>query len=575
MATTQQRDEQSSPVTLLRILRRRWLVILACALVLPGAALAFSLSQEKQYSTSASLLFRDPQFDQKLFGSTVFAPTVDAAREAATNVKLVSLNVVGDRTARQLHAGLTGPDVMNHITVASEGQSDVASITATHPVPAFAARLANTFAQQYIAFRRDADRSKIQAAQQLVQRQINQLPAAEQNGPSHPQPLRNTMFGFVLGLLLGIALAVAIERFDRRLKDPKEISDSFDRPVLGAIPESRTIGKSQQATLDLGASEAEAFRMLRANLRYFNVDRQVISVLITSASPAEGKSTVAVHLAAAAASAGQNVLLLEADLRRPTLTAKLGMSAGVGLSQVLSGDFTLQAAVQTVPVANSSNEGGLRTMDVCVAGPIPPNPSDLIESERMRKIIKRAEGEYDLVVVDTPPTSVVSDAIPLVNEVSGVIVVTRLGKTTRESASHLRNQLENLDAYTLGVVVNSVGKTGRYGYGYGGYGYGYQAANAPAAANGAAPTTTRKKRAERNGHATSPDAGARVTSQVLAPPLESAGEPAVGGPPPVEEISDDGFTAPAREVSYGEDYLEEHEPSEASSLRERLRRRQR
>jgi hypothetical protein len=113
-------------------------------------------------------------------------------------------------------------------------------------------------------------------------------------------------------------------------------------------------------------------------------------------------------------------------------------------------------------------------MDVVVSGPIPPNPTDLIESDRMHDIIKEAESEYDLVVIDTPPTSVVSDAIPLVKQVSGVIVVCRLGKTTRESATHLRNQLVNLEANTLGVVVNSIGRLGGYyGYGYG-YGYGEQ-----------------------------------------------------------------------------------------------------
>ena len=279
MTTTQQREDQSNFVAILRMLRNRWKIVLACAIILPAAALAFSLSQQKQYSTSASLLFRDPQFDQKLFGSTVFAPTVDPAREAATNVRLVSLKVVADRTAKQLHVGLGGQEVLNHITVASEGQSDVVSITATDPSPPFAAKLANAFAQEYIGFRRDADRSKIQAAQQLVQRQISQIPSSQRTGAqyrelrgnaeqlqilaslqtgnaelvqpadvpttaSHPQPMRNTFLGLILGVLLGIALAVALERFDRRLKDPREISDAFGRPVLGAVPESRAIAAS-------------------------------------------------------------------------------------------------------------------------------------------------------------------------------------------------------------------------------------------------------------------------------------------------------------------------------------------
>jgi succinoglycan biosynthesis transport protein ExoP len=580
----QQREEQSAAPAVVVALRRRLWMIIACAVLVPAAALAFSFLQEKQYSTSASLLFRDPQFDQKIFGSTVFQPTSDPNREAATNVKLVSLNVVAARTAKALGTGISPGEVSGKVTVASAGQSDVANITATDHEPAFAAKLANTFATQFIAFRRDADRSKIASASRLVQQQLSGLPARELRGPqavtlrkqaeqlrilgalqtgnaelvqpaevpgapSSPNPIRNAMIGLVFGILLGLGLAMLRERLDRRLKDPKDISDAFDRPVLGAIPESRQIAGGHQSIIELGAGEAESFRMLRANLRYFNVDRKVVSVLITSASPGEGKSTVAAYLAAAAASAGQNVLLLEADLRRPTLGARLGVPAGVGLSRVLSGDGTLRSAVQKVSVATRGGGGsaGTRSMDVCVAGPIPPNPADLIESDRMRQIIKRAEQHYDLVVIDTPPTSVVSDAIPLVKEVSGVIVVTRLGKTTRESAAGLRGQLENLDAHTLGVVVNSIGKTGAYGYGYGGYGYGYgplTEPSAPATGNG------RSRPASTNGVGEYGHVETDVAEQGALLTEIRTDDPA-----PSADPSSERFNGYEREPSYGEDYL--------------------
>ncbi|HEX8066711.1 MAG TPA: polysaccharide biosynthesis tyrosine autokinase [Thermoleophilaceae bacterium] len=507
--TTHQRDEQGGALALLHILRRRIGVVLACALLLPGAALAFSLAQEKQYSASSSLLFRDPQFDQKLFGSTVFEPIRDPAREAETNVKLVSLDVVADRTARALTGRrLTKGDVQSKVTVQPEGKSDVVSITATDHDPRFAARLSNLFAEQYIAFRRDADRSKIYSAQQLIERQIGRLPEPQRTGErgrslreraeqlqilaslqtgnaelvqtaspptaaSSPNPVRNTVLGLGLGVLLGLGLAILLERLDRRLKDPKEIADAFDRPILGAIPESRAIATADQDAKRLAPGEAEAFRMLRANLRYFNVDSEVRSVLITSSSPGDGKSTVAMHLASAGAAAGSRVALIEADLRHPTLARRVGLPPERGLSQLLAGEIgTLRDAAHSVPVAGRRRgDPDFRTMDVVVSGPIPPNPTDLIESERMHEVMQEASREYDLVVVDTPPTSVVSDAIPLVKQVSGVIVVCRLAKTTRESAYHLRNQLANLEANTLGVVINSAGR-GR-GYHHYGYGYGY------------------------------------------------------------------------------------------------------
>jgi polysaccharide biosynthesis transport protein len=509
MASIQQREEQSGLPAIFVALRRRIGLVLVCAILVPAAALAFSLAQEKEYSASASLLFRDPQFDQKFSGATVFAPNSDPTREAATNVKLVSLQVVASRTAKALGGKMTAEEIGGKVTVEEAGQSDVANITAVDHDPKFAAKLADTFATQFIAFRRDADRSKIASAEKLVQQKLSALPAAEQGGaqgtalrkqaeqlqimaalqtgnaelvqpaetpssPSSPKPVRNSALGLIFGLLLGIGLALLLERLDRRLKTPKEIGEAFDRPVLGAIPESRAIAALEKDPQRLAPGEAEAFRMLRANLRYFNVDRAIRSVLITSSAPADGKSTVAMHLASAAGAAGSRTLLLEADLRHPTLARRLGLPNERGLSQVLAGQAeSLRDVAHSVSVAGRRpSDTDFRTLDVVVCGPIPPNPTDLIESERMRELIHGAEADYDLVVIDTPPTSVVSDAIPLVKQVSGVIVVCRLGKTTRESASHLRQQLENLEANTLGVVVNSVGRQSGYGYAYA-YGYGY------------------------------------------------------------------------------------------------------
>ncbi len=166
---------------------------------------------------------------------------------------------------------------------------------------------------------------------------------------------------------------------------------------------------------------------------------------------------------------------METDLRHPSLAASGGhLDRAPGLSTVLAGQIEFAEAVQAVdgPERTQAAVCSDRTMDVVVAGPLPPNPVDLIESERMRSVLREAEERYDLVVLDTPPTSVVSDAIPLIREVSGVIVVTRLGKSTRESVTQLRTQLEHLDAPILGVVVNAF-KAERGAYGYG-YGYGYE-----------------------------------------------------------------------------------------------------
>jgi tyrosine-protein kinase len=497
--------------------------MLLCVLVVPASALAFSFSQEKQFTASASLLFRDPGFDQKLFGSQVFEPSSDPNRQAATNLKLVSLETVAARTARRL-GGVAS--VKDKVKVKEEGQSDVVAIDGTDHNPRRAARIANTFAEEYIAFRRGADRAKIADARDLVQRRLAELPADQRDGtqgrslrarleqlqilaslqtgnaelaqraqvpstPSSPRVVRNTVLGGALGLLLGMGLAFLFERLDRRVRDPRELEELFERPVLAAVPKSRVLANGGPGAIGrLAEHEREAFRMLRANLRYFNVDRDIRSVLVTSAAPGDGKTAVAWNLAAAGSTAGGHVLLIEADLRHPGLAKALGTGGATGLSNVLAGDAPLRDAVQQIPVPEARNGRSPRTVDTLFAGPLPPNPTDLLESHRMRTLIKEAERDYDLVVIDTPPTSVVSDAVPLVSEVGGVIVVGRMSKSHRESMAHLRRQLDHLDAPVLGLVANAM-RSGRDGYGYG-YGYGY-------GANGRDTKTEPADRATRSG----------------------------------------------------------------------------
>lgn len=504
---------------LLRALRRRRAVVLLVLAVVPLSALAVSLFQEKQYTASASLLFRDPRLDAKLFESSILEPSTDPSREAQTNVRLVSLDAVADRTAARL-GHLSGDDVSEKVDVSPAGQSDVVAIKATDPKPGVAADLANTFAREYIAFRREADRSTIREALGLVERQLRALPASERTerdarslkerarelqvlaalqtgnaelvqraekptSASSPEPVRNTLVAGVLGLLLGVGLALILDRLDRRLKDPREVEEIFGRPILGMVPESRALSTAAEDSNRLPAAEAEAFRMLRANLRYFDVSREIRSVVVTSATPGEGKSTVAWNLAAAAAEAGARVLLVEADLRHPSLARRHDLPAERGLTTVLSERATSAEAASRVTLQGQAANGAGPSFDALLAGPLPPNPTDLIESERMADLLASASKDYDLVVIDTPPTTVVSDAIPLVKQVSGVIVVSRFGQTTRDAAAHLHRQLEHLDAPTLGVVVNAVGDEGGgyYGYGYA-YGYGDSEAAALETASG-------------------------------------------------------------------------------------------
>lgn len=504
-------DENWNPERLIGVILMRWWIVLLCFVVTTGAAVGFSLAQRKLYTASASLLFGDPGFDQMIFGTSFFTPTQDPTQQAATNIDLASLPTVAGRTSRALHGELSPGQVASEVTVSAAGASAIANINVTDPNPGRAARVANTYAAQYILFRQEADRAKIAGAQVQIQDQLAHLTPPEGNGsvgqslqnranqlrilsslqtgnaelaqpagapgsPSSPKTKRNGALGAVLGLLFGLGLIFLLERLDRRLRDQSALEDAYGVPVIGAVPESAAYGAIPLQQLP--PVEAEAFALLRARLRYFNVDREVRSMLITSAASGEGKSTVALNLALAEASAGSStVILVEADLRRPTLARRLGIPSGPGLAEILSHNVSLEQATQSVPAPGRSNGAGPGTpITVITAGSIPPNPAELIESRAMTDLLTTLSERFDHIIIDSPPTSAVSDAIPLVRQVSGVVVVSRIGETTRDAARHLREQLTKLNAPALGVVANAVPTRGR---GYYGYAYRHDSAYEP------------------------------------------------------------------------------------------------
>jgi tyrosine-protein kinase len=503
---SQETDARKSDLGgLVAVLRRRAGLILVCAVVAAIAATGISLLQQKQYSASASLLFRNPGFAENLFDNTGGSPNTDPTREAATNEKLVGLEIVAKRTSEHLE-GLTPEEISGMVSVSASGEADIVSVTATSSDPREAKFVANTFAHQFIAFRAEADKSKLLEAKRLAEEEYSRLSPEQQAGPrgvalssgaerlgilaslqtgnaelvqpaelptspSSPRPLRNGIVAGLIGLIVGIGLVLLFERLNRRLRDPEEAREAFGLPILATVPESRaiTVSNMRGAALELPFMENEAFRMLRAQLRYFNVGRDVRTVVVTSHAASVGKSTVAWNLARVAATSSK-VIVVETDLRDPTLAAQHGLRPGPGLAELLTGQVELDAAIQSKSLAVEANGagGGERQLDVIVAGSNPPNPAELIENEAMSDVLSQLAKRYEFVVVDTAPIGVVSDALPLLRAVDGVIVVARIGQTTRDTAHEMRDQLDRLDISALGLVANAVKsrRGDRYGYGY-------------------------------------------------------------------------------------------------------------
>ncbi len=511
----------------LGVLRRRALLILLCVVVVAGAAYGFSRHQTKKYTATASLVFSNNQLGQQVAGLPVASSNNQQAQQN-TNVKLVQLGDMAGKTANLLRQGLTKEQVSTDVSVSAQGESNIVDVSATATSPALAANIANVYTKKFVEEQQSSNHRYYASALALVNKQLAVLSPKERVGTaglalqdraqslgvlaelrngnvevaqaatvptaqSSPKVSRNTALGAFLGLLLGLGLAFLLERLDRRIREPKDLEAVYGLPLLGVIPESTALSRSARGSGDkraiLPPGESEAFHLIRAHLRYFNVDRDLRTLLVASAAPGDGKTTIARHLAAAAVRMGSRVLLIEADLRRPTLARQLNAQFGPGLADVLIGAVSLSDATQLIDLGATSEDSAKgKTLDALVAGAVlPPNPGELVESHAMETLLDRVKLSYDLIVIDTPPLTAVSDAFPLLRKVDGVIIVGRVGRNRRDVAQRLHETLTGAGAPLLGVIANGFKARRNAPYAYA-YDYAPAAGTAPSAS--AAPTSS-------------------------------------------------------------------------------------
>jgi capsular exopolysaccharide synthesis family protein len=465
-----------------RIIRRHVVLILASTFITAAVAYLYSSSKPKQYTATAAVLFRSAS-DGLLSSGQGY---VDPNRQAATNEGLLVLPVVAQRAARLMGGDRDPAAISAAVSVASSRDSDIVDINATTTDPAEAARIANAYGRAFRLFRQESARAEIDSAIALARSAEASLPVAERQGqrgqelreritqletakdlqtggaevvqqaaapswPSAPTPRRDGILGAILGGLLGFTLAALRERWDRTVKSIEELEQIYNRPILARVPRSRALTGRREVSSR--GEEAEVFRGLRSSLRYFNSDGSLRSLMVTSPLPGEGKSTVARQLAITMAAMGDQVVLVEADLHgRGAAQRPPGQPEPRGLSEVLIGE-SLAEALTAVAVPGDDGEAP-RRLAVLTAGPVPPNPSELLEGERMREVLRDLEMDYDIVILDTPPLGVLSDALPLAALVSGIVVVGGISTTTRDAARDLTRQLALVDGPFLGVVAN-------------------------------------------------------------------------------------------------------------------------
>ena len=304
--------------------------------------------------------------------------------------------------------------------------------------------------------------SKAQSTPTVMQVETANKPTT----PISPKPVQSALLAAAIGLFVTAGFAFLVEFLDDTLKTPDDIKDLLDTPVIGFIGELKNNPKQGEDSLGIFVAKnprspvAEAFRSLRTNLEYSSVDDPARIILVTSSGESEGKSTVAANLAIVEAQSGKNVIIIDADMRRPKVHVQFNKSNRRGLSDVVTGKLRIEDVVKTYDQVEN--------LSIITCGTIPPNPSELLGSERMSQTLKDLEERYDLVVIDTPPM-IVSDAQILSGKVDGVIFVVIPGQTRAIAALRPIEELRRIGSHVLGIVANKIPKSRDYYYG--GYNY--------------------------------------------------------------------------------------------------------
>jgi capsular exopolysaccharide synthesis family protein len=314
-----------------------------------------------------------------------------------------------------------------------------------------------------------------------VSNNITLLDSAVMPGaPVAPNMRTALMLGAALGLLLGLLLAFGVEFLDRSVKTQEDIEVGAGLPFLGMVPALEGVQALKKPELYVNdhpnSTLAECCRVVRTNILFCSPDRPLKTMVVTSSNPVEGKTTTSVNLAIVMAQGGNRTLLVDTDMRRPRLHKALGVGNENGMSRVIVGESEIEDAVKTTEVPN---------LWVMPCGPLPPNPAELLQTEKFEALVKRLGEKYDRVIFDSPPVLAVTDAVVLSRVVDGVIVVVRAGRTSRDALIRARRSLKAADPNIAGVVLNDVNlKSPHYASYYNYYHYGYH--KGPAAATAGA-----------------------------------------------------------------------------------------
>jgi receptor protein-tyrosine kinase len=445
----------------LRLIRAHWLIISLTTAVAVAVAVAVTLLTTPLYEASTRL-FVSTSTTSGGGANEIYSGTLSSQQRVLSYTKLLTGETLAQRTVDKLHLDMSAEALRKEVKATAAPDTVLIDVSVLDPSPLRAHDIANALSDEFVAMVRELEtppNGETPEARVVVEQHAS-LPGK----PVIPKATRNLAGGLALGVLLGIALAILRDRFDNTIKDQQSLEEITGAGLVANIPLDKDCKKDPAIAFNNDRSAiAEAFRELRTNLQFLEVDDPPRVLVVTSSLPGEGKSTTAINIALALAEAEHNVVLVDGDLRRPKLDEYLHLIGSVGFSTVLSGRASVREVLQRTRFPGLS---------VLTSGAIPPNPSELLGSLAAKKVLSALRADFDYVIVDSSPLLAVTDAAVLSTDADGVLVIARFAETKREQLTHAVGNLKNVAARILGAVFTMVPAQGSASYSYGYYGDG-------------------------------------------------------------------------------------------------------
>lgn len=436
----------------LNIIRHYWRSALAIVFACIALAAVTTILQSPTYTATASVYLIVESGDS---AGELSQGATYAERQVQSFISVAGTGVVLEPVIDRLGLDLTPTELAENLTVTSPTETSIVEITAQDDDPQDAANLANAVAASLMDAVVELAPASSDGTPLVSARIIDE--ALIPDSPTAPRPAMNLALGTLLGLLLGLGQALLRSTLDTRISNAEELEALTDAPVLASVGHSGAAPGRADDPYNKYGGNAEAYRRLRTNIGFVGLGgERKNSMVITSSVAGEGKTETAVNLAKVLAQAGERVLLIDADLRRPQIGARMRIDSEFGLTDVLTGRGRLDdLTIDIIP----------GYLSVLPAGTVPPNPSELLGSDAMRRLLATVEADYDYILIDTPPLLPVADALILSAETGGAVVVARSGLVRRAQILQALESLAAGEITLLGLVANDVAvkSAGLYG----------------------------------------------------------------------------------------------------------------